>query len=159
MRQMPQARSPWSLFLPVTLAVFVGALAALAVAQGLWGEAEPTPAVTGPAQGQPPASSPAVQPPIAQEDVPLAAPPAAPVDAPVEVAPVPVPAASDASQVRADEAMSEAPARLQLPGPLHARQSGAPAACVNGTVANRIAGGWEQALEGDAPVRCEVVGD
>ena len=40
---------------------------------------------------------------------------------------------------------------------MSARRDGDPAACVNGTVVNRVAGGWEQALEGDAPIPCVTV--
>ena len=44
----------------------------------------------------------------------------------------------------------------RLSGPMTARQAGESESCINNTVATRSPNGWEQALENDAPVRCEA---
>ena len=146
---------PWSFFIPVTLAVIVGVLAADAIRHAIgtvFGggdapgqvEAPPREAVT----PQRPAT-----PRAAAESAPSADADAA-VD--VEAAPVPSPANQADAATAAPVPVPRADGVLQLPDAMTARRDGAPAACVNGSVANRVEGGWEQALENDAPVPCVI---
>jgi|SRR5690606_37902792 len=147
---------PWSFFIPVTLAVIVGVLAADAIRHAIgtvFGsgddaleqvEAEPRQAPEPQRQAEPQAAA---------EPAPRAdAGPGAAADAGVAPTPMPTgqpdPAAADRAP-RADGV-------LELPDAMTARRDGAPAACVNGSVANRVEGGWEQALENDAPVPCAI---
>lgn len=137
---------PWSFFIPITLAVMVGVLAAdairFAIGTVLGGGEMAIQAGTG-------AAAPV-------EPVPAASPGTGPVTGDVagteNAAALPegrgAAAAVDAS--RSDGV-------LELPDSMSARRDGEPAACVNGTVANRVAGGWEQALEGDAPIPCVTI--
>lgn len=139
---------PWSFFIPVTLAVIVGVLAADAIRYAIgtvFGGGDATHQVeAGP--GDAPAAPAAAERAAAQPE------PAAQAGE----------AAADAAAA-ADEAVAgdgEPPASSglpELPDAMTARRDGDPAACVNGTVANRVAGGWEQALENGAPVPCVIV--
>ena len=136
--------APWSFFLPVTLAVLVGAVLAGVVLRMVDRVFEPAPAhvaaaeTTGramPAAAE--AASAEPMPATRAADVrtadPVAAEPRAPVPAaaPRDDADVPV-----------------------LPGAIVARRDGAPEACINGSIARRAENGWEQRLENDAPVPC-----
>ncbi len=138
---------PWSFFIPVTLAVIVGALAADAIRHAIgivFGRGE----VTAQAGGDDAADAA-----DATDDAEPA--PAAP---PVEPAPA---AASRTGSAAGDTAGAGEPSRrdgvLELPDSMSARRDGAPAACVNGTVVNRVPGGWEQLVEGNATVPCVIV--
>jgi len=153
--------APWSFFLPVTLAVIVGVLAAgliqrgidIVFADGDGGEAAATAA--GRAQVEAPAS------PVADaggravpasQDTPVAQAVAEP-DAPAAL-PAPPPDTSASSPVeplQADTGVAPVPV---LPGALAARRDGSPEACINGSIALRDANGWQQLLENDAPVPC-----
>lgn len=151
---------PWSFFIPITLAVIVGVLAADAIryAIGTVFGNDDTPRQLEAAPAETPAAA-----------VPE---PAAPAPQ-AELEPEPVPGAgpgledgADGTGVGPDAAGQAVPARdetpatsgvLELPDSMTARRDGDPAACVNGTVVNRVAGGWEQALENDAPVSCVIV--
>lgn len=144
---------PWSFFIPVTLAVIVGVLAADAIRHAIgtvFGDDDPpeqVEAVT--REAAPPrreAASPAPAEPAPRGDA------AATADAPVAPAPPP---AGPPEAAAADPA-PRADGVLELPDAMTARRDGAPAACVNGSVANRVEGGWEQALENDAPVPCVI---
>lgn len=74
----------------------------------------------------------------------------------------PYPPVSTAATAEFEEALgldeaSQAGGVLELPDSMTARRDGEPAACVNGTVVQRVEGGWEQVLEHDAPVACVTV--
>lgn len=148
---------PWSFFLPVTLAVVVGVLAADAIRYAIgtvFGTDAPVPAQVEPAPGPTAEAPPApADPETATQPVP--APAAGEDDPPVAEPAAPDPASPD--DAASPPTAAAADGVLELPDPITARREGAEAACVNGTVANRVAGGWEQALENDAPVRCVVV--
>jgi hypothetical protein len=123
-RRLRRDVPPWSFFLPVTLAVLVGMLAAefitLALA-AIFSRDTPVEAVAAPA-------------------------PLAPVGATTEVA------EDGASTVEVGPPLAgELPS---LPGPSSALRDGDARACINGTVVARRPNGWEQGLENDAPVRC-----
>ena len=167
---------PWSFFLPVTLAVMVGVLLADGIKVLL--------RITMPAvvaqRDQPPAQP---QPlPVPRRDAGAVAPPAeslpriaptravadpstgaAPVEAPAvafDVAGDTVDPAAGAEQAPVSEGgpatAPSAGALPDLPGPMTAMRDSAEQACIGGTVADRRRNGWEQALEGDRPQRCNA---
>ncbi|MDH5823493.1 hypothetical protein QFW77_10900 [Luteimonas sp. RD2P54] len=157
---------PWSFFIPVTLAVIVGVLAADAIRYAV----KTVLADDSAERADLPRPSPPIEP---AERTPQPAPMAEmPAGAAVAEAPgaemeesgdatedAPVgPTVPGAGQNPPDEAGAmpavQPSAPDQLPGPLSARRDEAEAACINGTVAYRSGNGWEQALENDAPVRC-----
>lgn len=163
--------APWSFFLPVTLAVVVGVLAAglvqrgidrvfpgderrEAVADAVTAEL-PAQRVDGRAAAQAQASAPAVpqrQPEATQtravdEDASAASAASATADAVATG----TPAAPDTAQ--AGEGGAEPPLPV-LPGAIVAIREGAPEACINGSIAVRDVNGWQQRLENDAPVAC-----
>jgi len=157
MRYDRDAVSPWAFFLPVALAVLVGSLVADAIGGMLRDrfddappavvEQAPAPVDTTPVESAAPVEpAPAAYAPVAQPE-------------PVIEAPDP-----DAAQLAQPESVSE-PAAVATPandgarrlsGPMTARQAGESESCINNTVATRSPNGWEQALENDAPVRCEA---
>lgn len=142
---------PWSFFIPVTLAVIVGVLAADAIrhAIGIVFDRDEAPAQVETEAG--PAADPVAAPERAEPVSPPTPGPAAAADA-TDVAASPRQQAATA----VDAATSDSGV-LELPDSMTARRDGAPRACVNGTVVNRVEGGWEQALEGNATVACVIV--
>lgn len=157
MRYDRDAVSPWAFFLPVALAVMVGSLVADAVGGMLRDrfddappavvEQAPVPVETSPVETAAPIEpAPAAYASVAQTE-------------PVSEAPHPD-AAQLAEPDRAGAPLatatpaSDGPRRLS--GPMTARQAGESESCINSTVATRSPNGWEQALENDAPVRCEA---
>ena len=121
-------RRPWSLFLPVLLAVAAGILVAdivRHVAGAAFADGRGT-ASTAP-------HAPPVEPVEDGED--------APID-------------SDAAEVIVGE--SSGGDVVLLPGPLAAMRDGADRACINHTIALRRPNGWEQGLEDSAPLRCRA---
>lgn len=137
----PAAATPWSFFVPVALAVLVGGLVAGLILRSL-DAADGGDAATAPA------------PPRSGAGAGRASPPAATVEeaTAVAVGPARPDAGTAAASVAADlDAAATPPA---LPGALLARRDGAPAACINGTIALRDENGWQQQLENDAPVAC-----
>ena len=154
---------PWSFFIPVTLAVIVGVLAADAIRfaigtvfDGGEGSAQTDAGAAAEARAKAAADA------VAEAERARAAPALEP--APASTPRIdPAPSAADAvdssalpeeQEAAAAEEASRSDGALELPDSMSARRDGEPAACVNGTVANRVAGGWEQALEGDAPIPC-----
>lgn len=170
MRYDRGAVSPWAFFLPVALAIIVGNLVSDAIDHALRDRFEAAP-VPAPVVTQ--AADPAPAPGNAMVDVidtpaaPMQQAPMSPVAAPVApphpdaaalARPEPMTMSTDATDTtdtlspRADAADSA----RRLSGPITARQAGESESCINGTVAIRSPNGWEQALENDAPVRCEA---
>ncbi|NYZ61265.1 hypothetical protein [Luteimonas deserti] len=154
-----EGRSPWALFLPIALAVFVGQLAAGWVGSLVGPRSGPEVAAT----TSPEAAAPAVPMPVdavVTPVEPLPAPVAAPTPDSAVVGAAPAPEPLVVSPDVAEPAVSAVPdppatdAGRSLPGPVVARQAGASESCINNTVATRSPNGWEQALENDAPVRC-----
>ncbi|RPD88324.1 hypothetical protein [Luteimonas sp. 100069] len=153
------AVSPWAFFLPIALAVMVGSLVADALGHLMRGRfaeapvavvAEVSPAAVAAPEPTPPPA------PLPQPVLPEPALPAAPVTEPPQ-ADAALPAAAPApSVIAAVEAPSGVDAPRRLSGPMTARQAGESESCINNTVATRSPNGWEQALENDAPVRCEA---
>lgn len=147
---------PWSFFIPITLAVIVGVLAAdvirYAIGTVFGGQEAAEQAAP------PPRDAPAESAEVEEADTAASA---AEARTDAEPQPVAAPAPEAAAAGHPDAAQLATPRRsdgvLELPDSMNARRDGDPAACVNGTVANRVAGGWEQALENDAPVPCVVV--
>jgi len=149
--------SPWAFFLPIALAVVVGNLVSDAIGHALRDRFDDAPApvveqVTAPVASTAPAApvepEPAVPAAVAPE-------PAAP--------PMPAPHPDAALMAEPDSAgapLASMPAAdsgvRRLSGPMTARQAGESESCINNTVATRSPNGWEQALENDAPVRCEA---
>ena len=156
MRYDRDAVSPWAFFLPIALAVLVGSLVADAIGGMLRDrfddappavvEQAPAPVDTTVETAAPVEPAPAAYAPVAQPE-------------PVIEAPDP-----DAAQLAQPESVSEPTAvattandgARRLSGPMTARQAGESESCINNTVATRSPNGWEQALENDAPVRCEA---
>ena len=137
---------PWSFFIPITLAVIVGVLAADAIrfAIGTVFDGGEMAIQAGAGAAAP------------VEPAPAASPGPEPVTG--DVAGTENAAALPEGQgAAAAEEASRSDGVLELPDSMSARRDGEPAACVNGTVANRVAGGWEQALEGDAPIPCVTI--
>lgn len=125
-----EGHRPWSLFLPVLLAVASGILVAdivRHVAGAAFADERATAAVMPPA---PPAG--------AVEDDPD--PDASLQDHAAEV----VVGQSSGGDV------------VMLPGPVAAMRDGADRACINHTIALRRPNGWEQGLEDSAPLRCRA---
>ncbi|MDR6992098.1 hypothetical protein [Luteimonas sp. 3794] len=157
MRYDREAVSPWAFFLPIALAVMVGSLVADAIGGMLrdrFDDAPPAIAEQVPASVNtaPVEMAAPVEPaPVVPEQV---APPA-PVVAPPnpDAAMLAEPDSAGAPSATASPA-SDAGRRLS--GPMTARQAGESESCINNTVATRSPNGWEQALENDAPVRCEA---
>ena len=157
----PQTTSPWSLFVPVALAVLVGGLAAGLLLRGI---------DTALRSDAPVVAVDAVVPvavvPPAGPDTRVPAPPDAPPEraraAPMQAdgaGGLPPPAQSEgvgSPVVAAAAAPSFEPAAPvpTLPGAIAARREGASEACIHGTVARRDPHGWQQRLENDAPVAC-----
>ena len=143
--------APWSFFLPVALAVLVGAVVAGLILRGIDGasdddDAAPVPASPASVENEFGEPVEAADPAPAQVDAAAAvAPPEA--AAPPAHAPRDVSAAPDGG----DEAAASIPS---LPGAIVARRDGAPEACIGGTIAWRDENGWQQRLENDAPVAC-----
>lgn len=154
---MRDTRLPWSLFLPVTLAIVVGLLVASLLQHG-WsvvfagdereaGSAAlstpvPVPPAATAATASPDAAAPARSTATIQaQDWP--APPAARVEAGTAVA-----RAVAGGQERAG------PARPVLPGAIVARREGAAMACIHGSIALRASNGWQQKLVNHVPVPC-----
>lgn len=164
---------PWSFFIPVTLAVIVGVLAADAIRFAIGtvfdgdeaGQVAPSPSSDADAQAQARAEAAADAAAEAaavresgQPDSSTAPAPGSPA-AQIESDDPPGSAAATTEFEEAlglDEA-SQAGGVLELPDSMTARRDGEPAACVNGTVVQRVEGGWEQVLEHDAPVACVTV--
>lgn len=158
MRYDRESVSPWAFFLPVALAIVAGNLVSDAIAHLLRDRFEPAPvavmehgtATEGvarePAPPAPPSPDALPQPAVS---------PTPSVAAPVEAGPVPVndPVAASAAVEPPVAPVAEV---RRLSGPMTARQAGESESCINNTVATRSANGWEQALENDAPVRCEA---
>ena len=153
---------PWSFFIPVTLAVIVGVLAADAIRYAIGsvfgggvmktnpeGEAAANAAADAAAEAERARVAPTMGPTSAS------GPPADPAPGDV-VDTVDAPAVPQEQRAVAGET-SRSGDVLELPDSMSARRDGDPAACVNGTVVNRVAGGWEQAVEGDAPIPCVTV--
>lgn len=157
--------SPWSFFMPVTLAVLVGVLAADGVRYALGttsGDDEAAVQAQGDDPRPPDAGPPAldarggdpVDPRVVAERTSAGA-----------VVPERAPAGDAALSAEADGFEGgDFPAEdvvsndvRELPDSMTARRDGDPEACVNGTVVRRVAGGWEQALEDDAPIPCVIV--
>ena len=124
-----RALTPWSFFLPVSLAVMLGVLVANALGAALFDH----------------------------DDAPAGPAAAAAVEAgePADAADGsgPAPAAGEAKKAEADKAMPVL-APVNLPGPSSARRDGETRACIGGTIAVRADNGWEQEVVGDAPARC-----
>src|SRR5690606_35872873 len=121
---------PWSFFIPVTLAVIVGVLAADAIRHAIgavFGDGDAPEQVEAPpreaARSQRQAAPPAPAEPAPREDA------AAAADAPV--APAPPPAGPP--EAAAPDPAPRADGVLELPDAMTARRDGAPAACVNGS--------------------------
>ena len=151
-------RNPWSLFAPVALAVLVGGVLAGLALRAIDAASGDAPAASA-ARGAPDAVHDAMAPVLAPEPQPEAMPSAAspePVSQP-ESLPLPQPAvieaAPDPAVARQEDAAVQHGVPV-LPGPILARRDGAPAACINGTIALRDQNGWQQQLENDAPVPC-----
>lgn len=171
--------APWSFFLPVTLAVIVGGVAAGLIGRGIdavFGPGEaPRPIVAAPAppsdpvqpapqdMGQADTGGPAgtsagpVTVPGADGDAARSGPGMPPVAG--DVSPnSDIAAIQDGTSAPPESAAVFAstpdPAVPVLPGAIVARRDGAPEACINGTIATRDANGWQQRLENDAPVAC-----
>ncbi|HEY4528716.1 MAG TPA: hypothetical protein VIG97_00065 [Luteimonas sp.] len=123
-----EGRNPWSLFLPVLMAVAAGILVADMVryVAGAAFADERTPASTGT-----PAAM--VGPGDASED--------GSID-------------TGAAEVTVGE--SSGGDLVLLPGPVAAMRDGAARACINHTIALRRPNGWEQGLEDSAPLRCRA---
>ena len=143
MSRFRDAAPPWSFFIPTTLAVIVGVLAADAIRYAIGSVFGGDDALVQVDAGSP---EPAAPEPVA---------PASPAG--TDVGAVPGAASDDGQEVPFGHAASRNNGVLELPDSMTARREGAAAACVNGSVANRVQGGWEQALENDAPVPCVVV--
>ena len=149
--------TPWSFFLPITLAVLLGALVAGLILRAIDSASDGDEGRTTDAmQVQPAAKADApdaAQPspePVVAETAQVRRPHPAPQQA--------VPAASPPAAMGADQAAGSAAAHVAsvptLPGAMLARRDGAPEACINGTIALRNENGWQQRLENDAPVAC-----
>lgn len=156
MRYDRDAVSPWAFFLPVALAVMVGSLVADAVGGMLrdrFAGVQPvvaeqvTPVDTMPVETAAPVEpARAAYAPVAQPEPVVEAPnPDAAQLAEPDVAGAPLAAATPVDD-----------GARRLSGPMTARQAGESESCINNTVATRNPNGWEQALENDAPVRCEA---
>ncbi|MDH7452575.1 hypothetical protein QF205_05675 [Luteimonas composti] len=142
--RIPAAATPWSFFVPIALAVLVGGLVAGLILRSLdddpVADDAPQPVAAAATDGgQPPAGSALVQ---------TAEPEATP---PADSDSVEPARRTEAATVADGESGAAPPA---LPGALLARRDGAPAACINGTIALRDENGWQQQLENDAPVAC-----
>lgn len=158
MRYDRESVSPWAFFLPVALAIVAGNLVSDAIAHLLRDRFEPVPVAVvehgmapesvAHAPAPPPTAPPAALPQPAVSSAP-------PVVAPAETEPAPV---NDPGAVSGAVEPPVAPVAevRRLSGPMTARQAGESESCINNTVATRSANGWEQALENDAPVRCEA---
>lgn len=159
MRYDRDAVSPWAFFLPVALAVMVGSLVADAVGDWMRGRFADAPApvvtqVVAPANAALDEASPVVEAPP-QPALPN------PSVAPAQADETPDP---DAAMPAAPQNVATGPASAdmggdgarRLSGPMTARQAGESESCINNSVATRSPNGWEQALENDAPVRCEA---
>ena len=133
--------SPWAFFAPVLLAVLIGQVAADVIRHAWQGD---TPAV---ATVQAPAAP--VQPEAPAMPAPLPATLAAQT---ADAAPAPVAAMPDSPRGQVENT-----GLRRLSGPVSAREAGESESCIGGTVALRSSNGWEQALAGNAPVRCEAV--
>lgn len=149
--------TPWSFFLPIALAVLLGALVAGLILRAIDSASDGDEGRTTDAmQVQPAAKTDApdaAQPspePVVAETAQVRRPQPAPQQA--------VPAASPPAAMGADQAAGSAAAHVAsvptLPGAMLARRDGAPEACINGTIALRNENGWQQRLENDAPVAC-----
>ncbi|NZA27392.1 hypothetical protein H0E84_13455 [Luteimonas sp. SJ-92] len=153
---------PWSFFIPVTLAVIVGVLAANAIRYAVTTVLSDDPG----GRSEEPRTRPAAE---RTEEAPQPAPAGeTPADAATESAAqasgamaenepagMAPPDVAQEPPGAGDGAAAGQPSGLQqLPGPLSARRDQVEAACINGTVTYRSGNGWEQALENDAPVRC-----
>lgn len=156
---------PWSFFIPVTLAVMVGVLAADGIRYAIG-----TVFDTGDASGQavrdtreaaPPAPAPSEASSVAdgtsadgmeREGLEVSA----SEDGPRETAPPSALVAASPAADELDDGAQDSGVR-ELPDSMTARRDGDPEACVNGTVVRRVEGGWEQALEHDAPIPCVIV--
>lgn len=169
---------PWSLFLPVTLAVAVGGILAALAGRAIdtvfvpRDAAAPVVAPAAPALSpQSPPAAPAEQvapgpgAQIGSAAAPDAGRPAGSAagrDATppgLSVAPVEPEGAAGLHAAppdqRSTDAVGAADATVPaLPGAIVARRDGAPEACINGTIATRDSNGWQQRLENDAPVAC-----
>lgn len=157
MRYDRDAVSPWAFFLPVALAVMVGSLVADAIGHMLRDRFADAPV----------AVVEQVVAPVDTTAVETAAPvePAPAMPEPVEPAPPVVQAPHPDAAMLAEPDSAGAPLAAtppasdgarRLSGPMTARQAGESESCINNTVATRSPNGWEQALENDAPVRCEA---
>lgn len=122
------SRDPWSLFLPVLLAVAAGILVA-DIVRHLAGAA------------------------FADDEVPAAAIATVPQDRADGMADDDA-AADDAARVTVGT--SSGGDVVLLPGPVAAMRDGAERACINDTIALRRPNGWEQGLEHSAPLRCRA---
>lgn len=157
MRYDRDAVSPWAFFLPVALAVMVGSLVADAVGGMLrdrFDDAPPAVVEQAPA----PVETTPVETAASIEPAPAAYAPVAQTE-PVPEAPHPDAAQLAAADIEAAAlatATSAGDGARRLSGPMTARQAGESESCINNTVATRSPNGWEQALENDAPVRCEA---
>ena len=140
--------APWSFFLPVSLAVIVGGLAAGLILRAVDMVFAPDP------QRAPAADVHRTAPPE-----PGAAPAAAAPDQPASTPPQDAAMTNpgDTGTAQATTAGTSAPSASGvpvLPGAIVARRDGAPEACINGSIALRAENGWEQRLEHDAPMPC-----
>ncbi|MDR7193079.1 hypothetical protein [Luteimonas terrae] len=157
MRYDREAVSPWAFFLPIALAVMVGNLVADAIGGMLRDRFDDVPPaieeqVAASVNTAPVEMAAPVEPaPVVPEQV---APPA-----PVVAPPNPdaaMLAEPDSAAAPSATASPASDAGRRLSGPMTARQAGESESCINNTVATRSPNGWEQALENDAPVRCEA---
>ena len=157
MRYDRDAVSPWAFFLPIALAVMVGGLVADAVGHMLRDRFADAPV----------AVVEQVVAPVDTTAVETAAPvePSPAMPEPIEPAPPVVQAPNPDAAMLAEPDSAGAPPAATMPasdaarrlsGPMTARQAGESESCINNTVATRSPNGWEQALENDAPVRCEA---
>ena len=156
---------PWSFFIPVTLAVMVGVLAADGIRYAIG-----TVFDTGDASGQAVRDTREAAPPVPAPSEPSAVAGgtyangtereglevSAPEDGPHQTAPPSALMTESPAADEPDDGAQDSGVR-ELPDSMTARRDGDPEACVNGTVVRRVEGGWEQALEHDAPIPCVIV--
>jgi hypothetical protein len=133
--------TPWSFFLPVALAVALGVVVADAV--GFTTSAMVLKHEVAEASGPVSTAHPVGMP---------SAVTAKGSDGSASNTKVSAPAAKAKSVVAALPVL----APVRLPGPTSARRDGEIRACINGSIALRVAHGWQQEVLNDAPSRCQA---